>query len=51
MWGRTAIPERGVTGRGEALLGCTEEDIRQERKKLRQTEERAKKVSVLSKDG
>ena len=53
-WGRTAIPERGVIGWGEALLGCTEEDIRQERKKLRQTEEQAKKVrskGVPSKDG
>jgi len=38
-------------GQGEALLGCTEEDIRQERKKLRQTEEQAEKVSVLTKDG
>lgn len=51
MWGRMAIPERGVMGQGEALLGCTEEDVRQER---RQNEEQAKKVrskTVPSKDG
>lgn len=51
VWGRMAIPERGVMGQGEALLGCTEEDVRQER---RQNEEQAKKVrskTVPSKDG
>lgn len=35
-----AISKRGVMGQRKILPGCTEEDIRQDRKKLNQSEPR-----------